>query len=178
MITLPDTPRHARFRLGAAVVHPRYGAGVVTGRQRCITGASRDYLEIRIEHEDMRVLVPEDAVDRVGLRSVMDDGMLSEVLGVLRETPLPVARPWNARHKSYRRRMADGDVLEIAALVRDLEGRSSYHNGLLSTIERQLLHNCRQQLVSELAVAMRLAPEAAEARLDSLVGHAAPLVGG
>jgi CarD family transcriptional regulator len=153
------------------VVHPHYGAGVVTGRpSRAVTGEVRDYVEIRIEHEDMRVLVPADAVDRVGLRSVIDDGMLSEVLGILGEAPLPVARPWNARHKSYRRRMADGDVLEIAALVRDLEGHSNDHNGL-SVTERQLLHNCRQQLVSEMAVAMRLAPEDAEARLDSLVGH-------
>lgn len=131
--------------------------------------APRDYLEIRIEHEEMRVLVPENAVDRIGLRAVIDSEMLAEVCGVLREAPLPVARPWSTRLKSYRRRIADGDVLEIAALVRDLEGRSSDHNGLLSGTERNLLHNCRQQLVSELAVAMRLAPEDAEARVDSLV---------
>ena len=97
-------------------MHPHYGAGVVVGRHlRPSAGeASRDYLEIRIEHEDMRVLVPENAVDRIGLRAVIDSEMLAEVCNVLREAPLPVLRPWSARQKSYRRRMADGDVLEIA----------------------------------------------------------------
>jgi RNA polymerase-interacting CarD/CdnL/TRCF family regulator len=80
----------------------------------------------------------------------------------------PDARP--ARSKSYRRRLVDGDVLEVAALVRDLEGRSSCRNGL-SALERGLLETCRRQLVSEFAVALRLAPTDAEARLDSLARH-------
>jgi RNA polymerase-interacting CarD/CdnL/TRCF family regulator len=37
-----------------------------------MAGALREYVEIALEHAHMRVLVPEDAVGRVGLRSVID----------------------------------------------------------------------------------------------------------
>jgi CarD family transcriptional regulator len=160
-----------RFRSGAAVVHPHHGAGVVVGRQRRgLRGESREYLVIRIEHAQLRVLVPEDAVDRVGLRPVMEGQVLSDVLHVLEERPHPMLQPWSARSKDYRARLADGDVLSVAGLVRDLEGRCSDRNGL-SAMERSLLQSCRRRLVSELALALALTPGDAEAHLDSLVGR-------
>ena len=131
-------------------------------------------MEIDLEHGRMRLLVPEDAAGQIGLRPVIDNAMVSRVLDVLHEEPRVLPDAWGARNNSYRQRLAAGDVLEVAALARDLEARSRGRNAL-SAIERNLLDTCRRQLVSELAVAMDVTSAHAEAELQSLVAGVDPV---
>ena len=47
--------------------------------QREVLGQKREYLTIRIEHNDMTVQVPAENAEKVGLRTVIDEDMVTVV---------------------------------------------------------------------------------------------------
>ena len=50
---------HIEFEIGDNVVYPHHGAGkVLRKEQKSILGESREYLTIKILHNDMTVMVP------------------------------------------------------------------------------------------------------------------------
>ena len=63
------------YKVGDKVVYPHHGAGTVVKREkREVLGEKREYLTIKILHNDMTVNVPADNAERVGLRKVIDEG--------------------------------------------------------------------------------------------------------
>ena len=49
------------YKVGDKVVYPHHGAGTVTKKEkRNVLGQKREYLTIRILHNDMTVMVPVD----------------------------------------------------------------------------------------------------------------------
>ena len=97
------------------------------GRARSWTSWSRIsrviprlYYNIRILHNDMTVMVPVDGVEKAGIRAVMTEPMVDEVLGVLRDDPTKMPKDWNRRIKHNREKIKSGDVLEIADVLRNL----------------------------------------------------------
>ena len=72
------------YKVGDKVVYPHHGAGVVAKKEaRTILGQEREYLTIKILHNDMTVNVPSENCERVGLRKVIDEDMVGAVLDVL-----------------------------------------------------------------------------------------------
>lgn len=110
------------FEVGDAVVHPHHGAGLVVGHRRRhpLGAAARDYLEIELAHSSTRISVPCDAVRTVGLRAVVGVHRLRQIVDVLEGDQEAVPVNWSARQKHYRARLKGGDVLELAAVIRDL----------------------------------------------------------
>ena len=57
------------FEVGDNVVYPHHGAGKVLKKEtREIFGESREYLTIKILHNDMTVMVPTENASKAGLR--------------------------------------------------------------------------------------------------------------
>ena len=57
------------FEVGDKVVYPHHGAGTVVKKEkREILGQTREYLTIKILHNDMTVNVPAENAEQVGLR--------------------------------------------------------------------------------------------------------------
>ena len=72
------------YKVGDKVVYPHHGAGTVVKKEtRTVLGEKREYLTIKILHNDMTVNVPSDNAERVGLRKVIDEQMVSKVLKAL-----------------------------------------------------------------------------------------------
>ena len=62
------------FEIGDKVVYPHHGAGTVVQKElKSILGEDREYLTIRIIHNDMTVMVPSNNVDKAGLRKVIGE---------------------------------------------------------------------------------------------------------
>jgi CarD family transcriptional regulator len=153
------------FEVGDRVVHPRHGAGVlVSCERRLLLGREREYLEIELDDHALRIMLPCESAQVVGLRRVMDRRGLARIVAVLEDEPDPVLPTWPARQKHYREKLKDGDVLELAALVRDLAMRDAESG--LPTTERELLERSRRILVSELRYALDVDPERAGAYID------------
>ena len=72
------------YKVGDKVVYPHHGAGSVVKKEvREILGQKREYLTIKITHNEMVVNVPTENAERVGLRRVINEKMVTEVVKAL-----------------------------------------------------------------------------------------------
>jgi CarD family transcriptional regulator len=158
------------FTEGDTVVYPLHGAGRIEKiEERTICGAEKAYMTIRILHNDMTVLVPVDGAARAGIRSVIPEAMVEEVIGVLRDDATKMPKNWNRRFKHNRDKIKTGDILEVADVVRNLAIRDSQKG--LSTGEKQMFGRVKKILASELMYAKQMGEDEAVAYLELILGE-------
>ena len=161
-------PMPCEFEVGDNVVYPHHGAGVVAKREaRDMMGESKDYLTIKILHNDMTVMVPADNAHRAGLRRVIDEEQVKRVIGVLTGEVSDMPKNWNRRFKYNREKIKTGDVYELAEVVRNLAIRE-WEKGL-STGEKQMYTRAKKILASEFMYALDKDEEGAEEYIDELL---------
>jgi CarD family transcriptional regulator len=153
------------FDIGDSVVYPHHGTAVVERREVVAAfGTTREYLVLRLSHGGLTVKVPADNVDEVGLREVIGDREVAEVFDVLRRKEVRVPANWSRRFKNHQEKLKSGDVFQVAEVVRNLAVRD--HGKGLAPAEKGMLAQARRTLASELAFALHVSEEEAEARLD------------
>ena len=159
------------YKVGDKVVYPHHGAGTIVKKEsREVLGEKREYLTIKILHNDMTVNVPADNADRVGLRKVIDEQMVSKVLKALTGSGTTMPKNWNRRFKHNRDKMKTGDIFELAEVVRNLSLRD--HEKGLSTGEKQMFVKAKKILASELMYAKDMNEEEAAEWLDDVLSKA------
>ena len=148
------------FDVGDKVVYPHHGAGTVEKKEvKVVLGEEREYLTIRILHNEMTVNVPVDNCEKVGLRGVIDLEMVEVVQKVLLGGSTEMPKNWNRRFKHNRDKMKTGDILELAEVVRNLALRD--HEKGLSTGEKQMYVKAKKILASELMYAKTMSEDEA-----------------
>jgi CarD family transcriptional regulator len=161
-------PAVCEFQVGDNVVYPHHGAGVVLKREsRDMMGESKDYLTIKILHNDMTVMVPCENAHRAGLRRVIDEEAVRKVISVLTGEVSEMPKNWNRRFKYNREKIKTGDVFELAEVVRNLAIRE-WEKGL-STGEKQMYTRAKKILASEFMYALDKDEEGAEEYIDGLL---------
>jgi CarD family transcriptional regulator len=160
------------FEVGDNVVYPHHGAGkVVKKEDKEILGEVRQYLTIKILHNDMTVMVPCENAGKAGLRRVIDEETVKKVLAVLTADVSEMPKNWNRRFKHNRDKIKTGDIYELAEVVRNLAIRE-HHKGL-STGEKQMFTRAKKILASELMYALDKDETEAEEHLDNLLAESA-----
>jgi CarD family transcriptional regulator len=160
------------FDVGDKVVYPHHGAGTVVSKDtRMVLGQQREYLTIKILHNDMTVNVPSENAEKVGLRWVIDQEMVEVVVKALSGGSTEMPKNWNRRFKHNRDKMKTGDILELAEVVRNLSLRD--HEKGLSTGEKQMFVKAKKILASELMYAKDMTEEEAAAWLDEVLAKPA-----
>jgi CarD family transcriptional regulator len=163
---------HIEFEIGDNVVYPHHGAGKVIRKElKEILGERREYLTIKILHNDMTVMVPTENAALAGLRRVIDEETVQKVLGVLQDECSEMPKNWNRRFKYNRDKIKTGDIYELAEVVRNLSLRENEKG--LSTGEKQMFTRTKKILASELMYALDKDEEEAENYLDELLAESA-----
>lgn len=140
------------FNIGDKVVYPMHGAGVIEAiEEKEILGARKRYYIMNIPIGDMKVMIPMDNVDQIGLREVIDSHGVEQVYSILRENHSRMSTNWNRRYRANMEKIKSGDIFQVAEVVRNLMLREKEKG--LSTGERKMLDSARQILVSELVLA-------------------------
>ena len=159
---------HIEFEIGDNVVYPHHGAGqVLKKEQKDVLGEVREYLTIKILHNDMTVMVPTENAAIAGLRRVIDEETVKRVLAVLQDECSDMPKNWNRRFKHNRDKIKTGDIYELAEVVRNLAIREAEKG--LSTGEKQMFTRAKKILASELMYALEMGEEEAEEHLDDLL---------
>jgi CarD family transcriptional regulator len=159
------------YKVGDKVVYPHHGAGTVVKKEkREVLGEKREYLTIKILHNDMTVNVPSENAEKVGLRKVIGEDMVKVVVKALTGGGTQMPKNWNRRFKHNRDKMKTGDILELAEVVRNLSLRD--HEKGLSTGEKQMFVKAKKILASELMYAKDLDEEATAEWLESVLAGA------
>ena len=156
------------FEVGDLVVYPHHGAGeVIKKEEKNILGEVREYLTIKILHNDMTVMVPSCNAGKAGLRRVIDEETVKKVLAVLSDDISEMPKNWNRRFKHNRDKIKTGDIYELAEVVRNLAIREQDKG--LSTGEKQMYTRAKKILASELMYALEKSEDDAEAYLDQVL---------
>jgi CarD family transcriptional regulator len=156
------------YKVGDKVVYPHHGAGTVVKREkREVLGQTREYLTIKILHNDMTVNVPAENAERVGLRKVIDEDAVTKVIKYLTSGGTQMPKNWNRRFKHNRDKMKTGDIYELAEVVRNLALRDGEKG--LSTGEKQMYVKAKKILASELMYAKNMDEEQAAEWLDGVL---------
>ena len=162
------------YQIGDKVVYPHHGAGTVVKKEkREVLGHAREYLTIKILHNDMTVQVPSENAEKVGLRRVIGEKEIGGVLKALTGVSTEMPKNWNRRFKHNRDKMKTGDILELAEVVRNLALRDREKG--LSTGEKQMFVKAKKILASELMYAKDMDEEECAEWLEGVLASDGPV---
>lgn len=156
------------YNVGDNVVYPMHGAGVIEAiEEREVLGERQKYYIMALPIGDMKVMIPMDSVEEVGLRQVIDDEGVRRVYEILGGEKTAMSSNWNRRYRANMEKIKSGDIFAVAEVVRNLTLRDQDKG--LSTGERKMLETARQILVSELVVASGSTEDEVNAKIAELL---------
>lgn len=155
------------FKIGDKVVYPMHGAGVIEAiEEKEVLGKKRKYYIMRMPIGNMKVMVPLDNVNEVGLRRVVGMEDIENVMAILKQEDTDMSSNWNRRYRANMEKIKTGNIFEVAEVVRNLVHRDKDKG--LSTGERKMLENARQILISEMVLAQGKEEEQVESLLEDV----------
>lgn len=156
------------FNIGDKIVYPMHGAGIIEGiEEKEILGEKRKYYIMKMPLGDMKVMIPVDNIEEIGIREVIDNEELTKVFNILKGDMTKMPQNWNRRYRYNMEKIRSGDIFEIAAVVRNLMLRDAEKT--LSTGERKMLNSAKQMLISEIVLAADYSQEEIEKLIDEAV---------
>jgi len=156
------------YDIGDTVVYPMHGAGVIVSiEEKEILGKSQSYYIMKMPIGDMKVMIPTDNLEKIGIRDVIDAKIADAVLRDLVEYNSDVNNNWNKRYRENMFRIRSGDIFEVSHVVKSLMLRSRGKG--LSTGERKMLNNAKQILISELVLAKHLLSDEVEEMINDII---------
>ena len=163
------------FQVGDTVIHPHYGAGVITEiQERHSLGPKRSYYSIKLLGDSQTtVMVPLGKEENVGLRHPISKSQLNHLWRILRGEPQALPDEHKQRYAVLEDKLQDGDVFQIAEAVRDLAWRRE-EKRTLTKVGKRLYETGLGFIASELAGVQGSDVDTAEAqiaeRLDASIG--------
>lgn len=160
-----------KFAVGDMVMHPRLGAGRITGQEnREWVEGFEDYYVIEIFDKGLTVRLPARRMAEIGVRPIMTETKLSSVLRALARKPQALPEDANARHEEIKGRLETGQPVPIAETVRDLAWHEQAAH--LTKRDSDALTQARELLVAEMALVTGDDAAEAERTIDEMVAIA------
>jgi len=139
-------------------VYPVHGVVEVQGvEEKEILGSKKAFYILNVLESNVKLMVPTDNINSVGLRPVVAKKEVKKVLDILREEdgeiPKLGVQSWNKRYKEYADKVKSGDIYEIATVLRDIHHLKKVKN--LSFGEKRIMENALSHVVKELSISLR-----------------------
>lgn len=157
------------FSIGDKAVYPSQGVAEIVGieKKEIFSKIQRFYV-LRALDSGLRILVPVDKANQVGLRRVAGREEIEEVLEILRDKEIHIDRQtWNRRYRGFMEKIKSGSLFEVAEVFRDLYRLKGLKP--LSFGERRMLDTARGLIVQELSVARSSDERNIEQELEKLI---------
>ena len=156
------------FKKGDLAVYPAHGVGIIeTIETKEISGCKQDFYTIRILDNNMKIMVPTQNVDNVGLREIIGQKEIPKLYSILKKRDVVIDnQTWNRRYREYMDKIKTGSVFEVAEVYRDLLMLKEEKD--LSFGERKMLDTARSLLVKEISLAKNVAEKQIEKDLDKM----------
>ncbi|MDR1954120.1 MAG: CarD family transcriptional regulator [Clostridiales Family XIII bacterium] len=156
------------FSIGDQIVYPMHGAGIIEAiEEKMILGESRRYYILHIPFGDMKVMIPCDSTDSVGVRGIITKSQLSAIEKALTDDSTEMSDNWNRRYRDNMEKLKTGDLTDVCEVVRNLMRIDRIKK--LSTGEKKLLSNAKQILLSELILVCKKNSDEISVFIEELV---------
>jgi CarD family transcriptional regulator len=157
------------FQVGDNIVYPMHGAGVIAAiEEKEIHGEKQQYFVIKMPG-NMQLMIPEMKMNQSRVRPVEDIKSLDGILGCFHLEETGPSLTWKQRYTVNIAKMKTGNMLEGAEVFRDLVRINKEKR--LNTSERQMLHDARRMLISEVSLIKGLSDAQASDYLDIKLEH-------
>lgn len=140
------------FQVGDKILYPMYGAGVIDSiEEKEVLGVKGQYYLLNIPHVNMEIMIPLGKTEDLGIRQVVDNEVIEDVLHALYQGDTdPIMFENNTRYYRdiNRKKIKSGDIYKASEIIRDLMRKSKRHK--LGTEDNTMLNNARQIMTSEI----------------------------
>lgn len=156
------------YTIGDKIVYPMHGAGIIeTIEEKVILGELRRYYVLNVPCGDMKIMIPVDTSDDIGVRTIISAEEVKTIITVLGADSTEMPNNWNRRYRENMEKLKTGSAVEVAEVVRNLTRTDREKK--LSTGEKKMLTNARQILLSEMALAGGMDTDRADDLIDEAV---------
>ncbi|PKM58840.1 MAG: CarD family transcriptional regulator [Firmicutes bacterium HGW-Firmicutes-4] len=139
------------YKIGDKIVYPMHGAGIIEAiEEREIFEETKPYYIMQIVSEGLQILIPVDKVDDIGVRTIVTQSVIDEMIESLKLPMDVMEKNWNRRYREHLERLKTGDIFEVAKVVKNLILLDRLKG--LSTGEKKMLNNARNFIVSEMVL--------------------------
>ena len=137
------------YQEGDKILYPMHGAGIIKKiEKREILGSVKDYYILHVPCGDMKVMIPVDNCDAIGVRPIVTEEEIQKAIEILRQESTQMTGNWNKRYRENMEKIKTGNIELVAEIVRNLT-RIDRENRL-SAGEKKMLTNVRKILQSEI----------------------------
>ncbi len=152
------------YSIGDKIVYPMHGAGVIDRiEEKTILGETRQYYVLHVSSGDMKVMIPMEKCQEIGIRPIIEPEEVPAVLEVLHAPSTKMSDNWNRRNRENMELLKTGDIKEVAGVVRNLLRVEKTKP--LSSGEKKMLNNAKQILSSELILVLHKSEEEVESMI-------------
>ncbi|PTX52202.1 CarD family transcriptional regulator [Melghirimyces profundicolus] len=156
------------FKVGDKVVYPLFGAGVIEAiEEKEILGEKQLYYILKMSLGKMEMMIPSVKMEQSGVRQVVDEETMEEVLDLLHDGESDSTIAWNQRYRINMDKMKSGDIYKGSEVIRDLIRINKQKP--LGTGEKKMLDDAMQIMVSELALVKGIGEKEALDLLNQVV---------
>ncbi len=156
------------YKIGDKIVYPLHGAGVIEGiEDKKVLGDKKKYYIVQLSHNQLKIMIPEDTFQDVGIRQVVSKRKAKEILSMLSKNRSRMPKDWSMRYKKNKEKLRTGDIYKVAEVVRNLSVRDGDIG--LSTGEKRLLNMAKQILISELCFSLDISLEETEEKVEKIL---------
>ncbi len=156
------------YAIGDKIVYPMHGAGIIEEiEEKEILGELKKYYVLKVPCGDMKIMIPVDNSDEIGVRNIISADEIKTVLAVLRASSTEMSHNWNRRYRENMEKLKTGNAVEVAEVVRNLT--RTERTKKLSTGEKKMLTSARQILLSEMVLAGGMDAASADILIDEAV---------
>lgn len=156
------------FSIGDKIVYPMHGAGIIEEiEEKVILGENRKYYILKVPCGDMKIMIPVDSAQEIGVRPIVSADELSAMIELLESGLTEMSNNWNRRYRENQEKLKTGDILQVAEVVKNL--MRTDREKKLSTGEKKMLSNAKQILISEMILVYNLDQEEANAIINKSI---------
>lgn len=140
-----------QFAVSDKVIHPRHGAGTITGiQQKGLANEAKSYYVIYIPAQRLTVYVPSQQIEQSGVRPAISPANVPMVLDTLASAPACLADDHEVREAGIWAKLGTAQVVQTAEVVRDLTWRQRAAH--LTKKDTEYLSRGRDWLAAEMAL--------------------------
>jgi CarD family transcriptional regulator len=156
------------YNIGDRLVYPMHGAGIIEAiEEKEVLDEKRFYYVMKMPVSDVKVMIPVNNTEEIGIREVSSIDIAREVLDKFIQTEADTASNWNKRYRENMEKIRSGDLFDIAYVAKTLMLKEKMKG--LSMGERKMLSSTKQILVSELVIALDTTADELMEKLANIV---------
>lgn len=156
------------YKVGDKIVYPTHGAGVIDEIiSREVEGEKREYYVMYTHRGNIKLMIPADKCDDIGVRPIIANEDIEDVLSVLKDESTAMSANWNRRYRANMDKIKTGDIFQVAEVTRNLyriEQEKKLSNG-----EKKMLASALDIMESEFMLVKNITEDEAEQMICEVI---------